>query len=199
VTLEERLGALAREGDDEDRVGIRQGHDEEGDPGGLPIQMDLGLTEIDLGLARGMGQGDEDLGGSEPPGSDRLLDDGQATGVAALVAEPLEDPAGGVPLLPGGLLVGLEDLVDDGEQGSELGLGSGCGPSVSRRLGVMEGLPEGIPVDVELSADGSFALAVDEDATADLGPVLHIDEHPWTSRLKDLDGVSEIPIVVPGP
>ena len=53
VTLEERLGALAREGDDEEGVGIRQGHDEEGDLGGLAIEMDLGLTEIDLGLPGG--------------------------------------------------------------------------------------------------------------------------------------------------
>jgi hypothetical protein len=43
---------------------------------------------------------------------------------------------------------------------------------------VVEDLLEGIPVDVELAADGTFALAVDEDATADLGPVLHVDEHP---------------------
>ena len=84
MTLEERLGALAREGDDEDGVGIRQGHDEEGDLGGLPIEMDLGLTEIDLGLARGMGQGDEDLGGPKPPGGDLGLDDGQAACVAVL-------------------------------------------------------------------------------------------------------------------
>jgi hypothetical protein len=42
----------------------------------------------------------------------------------------------------------------------------------------MEDLLEGIPVDIELAADGSFTLDVDEDATADLGPVLHVDEHP---------------------
>jgi hypothetical protein len=99
-------------------------------------------------------------------------------GSPQLVAEPLEDPAGGVPLLPGSLLVGREDPVDDREERFELGLGAGGGAAVSRRLGVMEDLLEGIPVDIELAADGSFALAVDEDATADLGPVLHVDEHP---------------------
>jgi hypothetical protein len=125
-----------------------------------------------------MGQGDEDLGGSEPPGGDRLLDDGQAALVAVLVAKPLEDPAGGVTLLLGGLPVGFEDLADDGQGGFELGLGPGRGAAISRRLGVVEDLLEGIPVDVELSADGTLALAVDEDATADLGPVLHVDEHP---------------------
>ena len=65
-----------------------------------------------------------------------------------------------------------------GQEGFELGLGPGGGAAVSRRLGVVEDLLEGLPVDVELAADGSFALAVDEDATANLGPVLHVDEHP---------------------
>ena len=112
------------------------------------------------------------------PGGDGLLDDGQAALVAVLVAEPLEDPAGGVPLLPGGLLVGLEDLVDDGQEGVELGPGPGGRAAVSGRLGVVEDLLERVPVDVELAADGAFALAVDEDATADLGPVLHVGVHP---------------------
>jgi hypothetical protein len=178
VTFEERLGALAREGDDEDRVGVRQGHDEEGDLRGRPIELDFGLTEIDLGLAGGVGQRDEDLGGSEPPGGDLGFDDGQAASVAMLVAEPLEDPVGGVPLLPGGLLVGLEDLVDDGQEWFELGPGPCGGPTISRWLGVVEDLLERVPVDVELAADGSFALAVDEDATADLGLVLHVGVHP---------------------
>jgi len=48
-----------------------------------------------------------------------------------LVAEPLEDPVGGVPLFLGSLLVGLEDLVDDREEGFELGLGADNGAAVS--------------------------------------------------------------------
>ena len=78
VALEERLGALAGEGADEDRVGVRQGHDEQGDGGGLAVEDDLGLAEVDLGLAGRVGQRDEDLGRPEPPGGDGLLDDGQA-------------------------------------------------------------------------------------------------------------------------
>ena len=65
VALEERLGALAREGADEDRVGVRQGHDEEGDLGGSAVEGDLGLAEVDLGLAGRVGQRDEDLGGAD--------------------------------------------------------------------------------------------------------------------------------------
>ena len=73
-----------------------------------------------------MGQRDEDLGRPQPPGGDGLLHDGQAAGIAVLVTEPLEDAAGGVPLLPRGLLVVLEDLVDDGQEGVELRAGPGA-------------------------------------------------------------------------
>jgi hypothetical protein len=114
VALEEGLGAFAREGTDEDGVGVRQGHDEQGDLDRLAIEVDLGLAEADLGLARPVGQRDEDLGGTPPGGGDDKLDGGQAAGVAVFVAGPLEDPDGGVTPLPRGLLVGLEDLVDDG-------------------------------------------------------------------------------------
>ena len=178
VALEERLGALAGEGADEGRVGVRQGHHEQGHGGGLPVESDLGLAEVDLGLARAVGQRDEDLGGAEPPGGDGLLHDGQAAAVAVLVAEPLEDAAGGVPLLPRGLLVVLEDLVDDGQERLELGPGSWGRAAVSGRLGVVEDLLERVPVDVVLAAGGALAQAVDEDATADLGPVLHVGVHP---------------------
>jgi hypothetical protein len=95
-----------------------------------------------------VGQGDEDLGGAEPPGGDGFLDDSQAAGVAVLVAEPLEDAAGGVPLLPQGLLVALADLVDDGQERIELGPGVWDRAAVARRFGMLEDLLEGIPVDV---------------------------------------------------
>ena len=130
------------------------------------------------GLTRAVSQGDEDLGGAEPPGGDGFLDDGDAAGVTVLVAEPLEDAAGGVTLLPRGLLVVLEDLVDDGEECLELRLRSRCLATVTRRLGVLEDLLEGIPVDAVFAAGGALAQAVDQDATADLGPDLHVGVHP---------------------
>ncbi len=39
VPLEERLGALAGEGTDEGGVGVRQGHHEQGDSGGLAVEQ----------------------------------------------------------------------------------------------------------------------------------------------------------------
>jgi len=64
---------------------------------------------------------------------------------------------------------------------------------------VFEGFLEGISVGVKFAADGAFALPIDEDATADLGPGLHVGVHPKTSRWKDQDGLSEPPILVQRP
>ena len=152
-----------------------------GDLGGLPVEDDLGVAEVGLGLAGLVGQGDEDLGGGEPPGADGVLDDGQAARVAVLGLEPVEDPLGGVPLLLGCLLVVLEDLMDDGQEGIEDRGPLRLGAAVARRLGVVEDLLEGLPVDLVLAAGGSPAEAIDEDATADLGPVFHVGIHPVAS------------------
>jgi hypothetical protein len=181
VSLEERLGALAGEGRDEDRVGVRQRHDEHGDGGGLAVERDLGLAEVGLGLAGRVGQRDEDLGGAKPPGADGVLDRGQPALVAVLVPQPLEDPLGGVPLLLGGLLVVLEDLVDDRQQGVEDRGPLRLGAAITGRLGVVEDLLERLPVDLGLAAGGAPAEAVGEDATADLGPVFHVGIHPVAS------------------
>jgi hypothetical protein len=54
---------------------------------------------------------------------------------------------------------------------------------------VVEDLAEGLPVEVELPLDGAHAVAVDEDATADLGPVVHVGEHRVTSRRRAGDAV----------
>jgi len=98
------------------------------------------------------------------------------------------DPHGGVPLLPRGLAVVLEDLEDDRQERFEDRGPLGEGAAIAGRLGVGEDLFEGLPVDAIRAAGGALAQAVDEDATADLGPVLHVGVHPQTSRRKDQDG-----------
>jgi hypothetical protein len=183
MPLEERLGALPREGLAVDRVGVRRGHDEDGHLGGPAVEGDLGLAEVDPRLAGRVGQRDEDLGVAAPPGADGVLDDGQAAGVAVLVAEPAVDPHGGVPLLPRGLCVVLEDLVDDRQQRPEHGGPPAFGASEGGGLGVGKDLLEGLVGDSVLAAGGALAQAVDEDATADLGPLLHVGEHPGASLL----------------
>ena len=90
----------------------------------------------------------------------------------------LEDAAGGVPLFPRGLLVVLEDLVDDGQERIELGPGAWDRTAIARRFGVLEDLLESVPVDAVRAAGSAFAQAVNENATADLGPDLHVGVHP---------------------
>jgi hypothetical protein len=128
-----------------------------------------------------MGQRDEDLGGAKPPGADGVLDRGQAALIAVLGPEPVEDPPGGMTLLLGGLLVVLEDLMDDRQEGLEDRGSPGLGAALAGRLGVIEDLPEGLPVDLVLAAGGTPAEAVGEHATSDLGPVFHVGVHPVAS------------------
>ena len=168
----------SREGADEDGVGVRQGHHEESDGGGPAVESDLSLAEVDLGFARAVDQGDENHDGTKPPGGNGFLDDGQAAGVAVLVAEPLEDAASRVPLLPRGLLVVLEELVDEGKERSEFGPGAWDRTAVAGRFSVLKELLERVPVDVVLAAGGAFAQAVDQDATANLGPAFHVGVRP---------------------
>ena len=69
-----------------------------------------------------------------------------------------------------------------GRNGSSLGFGLGPARRYPGGLGVAQDLLERIPVDGELAADGTLALAVDQDATANLRPFLHVGEHPGASQ-----------------
>jgi hypothetical protein len=183
MTFEERLGTFAWEGGHEDRVGVGQGHDEQSDLHGLPVEGNLSFAEVDLGLARRrVGQGDEDLDVTALPGRDGHLDDGQLALVTVLVAESLEDSLGGVPMLLRCLAIVLKDLLNDAQEGFELGLGPRCRAAVARRLGMPENFLERVPMNRKRTANGALALAVDEDSAADLSPFLHVREHPSASK-----------------
>jgi hypothetical protein len=78
--------------------------------------------------------------------------------------------------------------VDDAQDGVELGPGLRGGAAVAGRLGMLEDLGERVPGDAGLAAGGALAGAVDEDATADLGPVVPVGEPPGTSRRRAGDG-----------
>lgn len=85
--------------------------------------------------------------------------------------------------------------MDDRQEGLEDRGRPGLGAAVARRLGVVEDLAEGLPVDLALAAGSAPAEAVGEDATADLGPVSHVGVHPVASlRLPPMFGLSA-PIV----
>ena len=71
--------------------------------------------------------------------------------------------------------------MDRVQEGLELGFDAGASRPVTGRLVAGQDLLERVPVEVELAAGRAFAEAVDEDATADLSPVVHVVVHRSTS------------------
>src|SRR3954447_10145032 len=69
-----------------------------------------------------------------------------------------------------------------GRSGSRIDVRWGSGAAIAGRLGVGEDLAEGLPVDAIRAAGGASAQTVDEDATADLGPSLHVRVPPCASQ-----------------
>jgi hypothetical protein len=102
MPFEKRLGAFAGKDADEERVGVRKRHHKQRDGSRPAFESDLGLAEVDLGLARSMLQRDEDLSVFSPVVGNRLLDDGQPALISVFVAKPLEDPLGGMATLARG-------------------------------------------------------------------------------------------------
>ena len=84
-------------------------------------------------------------------------DYGVLAGEPMLVPEPLEDPLGGVALLPGTPEVVCQDLVDDAGEGLQLGTpGRGLSP-VARRHRVGHNLAHRVPVQAEHPGDLPYA------------------------------------------
>ena len=99
MAFQERLRAFAGKGLDEDRARVGQRHHEQGHLRRLAGQLDGRFAEVDLGFARRMRQRQEDFLVRLLPRAHGVLDDRLAAVEAVLVAQPLEDPLGRVPLL----------------------------------------------------------------------------------------------------
>jgi hypothetical protein len=98
----------------ENRVALRQVHDEEADLLLGAAEDDRRLAEVRLGVSRQVRQRHEHLLAHLPPGS-HVVAHGRITAVEpALVAKPLEDPLGGMALLCRRPLVIIQDLLDEG-------------------------------------------------------------------------------------
>ena len=133
MAVQEGLGGLRGVGLDEAAVAVGQVQDE---VVGLllhPADDHSGLSEVALGMARGMGQRHEHLLGPAAALPDVVLDDGVLARKPVLVAQPLEDALGGVALLPGDLVVFFKDAVDDAGVGLQLGPSGRSLPPVARR------------------------------------------------------------------
>ncbi len=117
MAVQESLGGLGRVGFDEAAVAVGQVHDEI--VGLLLHSADHcpGFPEVALGVARRMGQRDEQLPGPEAAFSYVVLDRGISAVEPVLVPEPLEDAPGRVTLLLRDPVVVFQDVVDDAGEG----------------------------------------------------------------------------------
>ena len=98
-----------------------------------PADDHQGFAKVALGVARRMGQGHEHLLRPAAMLPHLVLDDGVLAAEPMLVPESLEDPLGGVALLPGTPEVVCQDLVDDAGEGLKLGTPGRSLPPVARR------------------------------------------------------------------
>jgi len=111
------------------------------------------VAEIGLHApSREVAKGDEGLAMPPPVREDIALDLGIPTGISMLIAEATMDLCGGVPLLGRGVLVVVEDAIDDRLDRAQEG-----GPPVAgrrrRRFGMVEDMPDGLASVTELPRD----------------------------------------------
>ena len=140
------------------------------------------MAEVDLGLARRMHQRHVHLGMLIPPGQHGVLDDRVAAVVAVLGPQTVEDAFGGMALFASGVLVLLENFVDDRLERLQLALAAGPGLAIARRLRVGQNLRERVPMQAVFLASLPFTELFGEYASSDLGPKLHVAVHPRGPR-----------------
>ncbi len=115
---EDRLGALARQGQRERAIGIRPGHQEHGNQAPAVGEVDVDVTEVGLQAPAGLVvQRDEGLAALLVPAQHVQADALVTARVVVLVAQAAEQLGRGMALLPGRLQVALQDVVDDRLEG----------------------------------------------------------------------------------
>src|SRR3546814_19820010 len=87
-----------------------------------------------------VGQRHEDLAAAQPPLAHVVLDDGIAALEAMLVAQPLVDPFGRVPLFARRRAILLENAIYDTREGIELGAPHRHAAPITRRRGTPQHL-----------------------------------------------------------
>ena len=113
VPVAERFGGLRRIGLHEAGIAVRQVHREEVDLALHPGDLRQCLAKIHLRMAGIVPQRHKHLAMSQPMRLHVVLNDGDAAGVAVLVAQPFEDPLRRVPLLLRPSFIRRQDRVDD--------------------------------------------------------------------------------------
>jgi hypothetical protein len=113
-----------------------------------------------------------------PQLADGVLDDRVLAVELAFIAESLENPPGRMTLLAVNLLVAFEDLPNNRQNSINLTWLPRSRSLIAWRLWMRKDLLQCVPVDLVQPANASLALLVDQYATADIRPHLHILIHP---------------------
>lgn len=152
--MEDRLGPLERQGQHERRIGVGPDGDQEGDEPASVGEVDMDVPEVGLEpLAREVSERDEGLAVAPPLAEQVPLDLGIPAAITVLGLEPAPDLGGGVPLLGGGVAIGLDDPIDGLDDRPEHrglappGRGDGLG------MGQPEDLADGVAGMPELPGD----------------------------------------------
>ncbi len=132
MAFQEGLRRLGRKGHREAVIGLRQIHHQV-----VRLALHSGdhhhrFPEVCLRISRWMFQRYEHLALAQLPEPHVVLDDRVAARIAVFVTQPLENPLGGVPLLPAFRLVVFQDLVDSPHPGVQFGPAHGLLPPVTR-------------------------------------------------------------------
>ena len=144
------------------------------------------LAEIHLGMPRRMRQRHENLPATAPLAPHMILHHCVAAAIAMLVAQPLEDPLGGMLLLGRASPVRLQDGGDHRQQRPQLGLARRPRPHIPRRRRVPAHLGNRIPAQPENPGCLPPAMPLEEHEPPDRRVGLHNEHlpapHPEPSR-----------------
>jgi hypothetical protein len=120
--VQDRLGALRRQGDGEGAVGVRPGDQQDGHTPAAVGEIDVDMAEVRFETLAGVViERDERRRLRSALAADVIADALVATGVAVLVAQAAHDLGDRMPLFTGRRLVGAEDRVDDRLEGIDDG------------------------------------------------------------------------------
>ena len=181
MALLKRLGAFPGKDLAEEGVAERQRHHEHRHLPLLPAIDDRRLAEIGLGFARPMRQRHEDFRRPPLPAAHLFLDDGSAAAIP-LLAEPLQNPLGRVPLFLRGLLVGFENLVDQRHERPQDRLFARLLLPIAGRFLMLQNLLQRVPMQAVLLAGLTLRQFAGQHPATHFAPQFHVRVHSRLPR-----------------
>jgi hypothetical protein len=175
--VQDGLGALGWQSDDERTIGIRPGREQHRHEPAAVREVDMDVAEVRFETLAGIViERDERLALGTLSGQNILTDPVVTAAVAVLVAEPAKHLGHRVPLLARGALVGAENLVDDRLE--RIDDRRHRPAPVRLGLGQAEDLPDLPPRVMKLTGQLANAQLVDAMRLANPCVLVHFDHPP---------------------